>query len=67
MKIVFEVKNLTTPDHKVRDVSFQLRRHEILGFSGLMGAGRTELLNAPFPAQNRKKVAPFILMEKKSR
>ncbi len=37
-EIVFEVKNLTTPDKKVKDVSFQLRRHEILGFSGLMGA-----------------------------
>ena len=53
-EIVFEVKNLTTPDHKVRDVSFQLRRHEILGFSGLMGAGRTELLNALFGAEPKE-------------
>lgn len=53
-EIVFEVKNVTTPDHKVRDVSFQLRRHEILGFAGLMGAGRTELLNALFGAEPKE-------------
>ncbi len=32
----------------VRDVSFTLHRGEILGVSGLMGAGRTELLEALF-------------------
>lgn len=34
----------------VRDVSFALRRGEILGFAGLMGAGRTELMRALFGA-----------------
>jgi len=53
-EIVFEAKNITTPDKKVRDVSFQLRRHEILGFAGLMGAGRTELLNALFGAEPKE-------------
>ena len=38
--VVLEVKNLCSP--AVKDVSFQLRRGEILGLSGLMGAGRTE-------------------------
>jgi len=34
----------------VRDVSFTLRRGEILGFAGLMGAGRTEVARAIFGA-----------------
>lgn len=39
--VVLEVRHLTSPD--VKDVSFQLRKGEILGFAGLMGAGRTEV------------------------
>ena len=38
--IVMEVKNLKSPD--VKNVSFKLLKGEILGFAGLMGAGRTE-------------------------
>ena len=34
----------------VRDVSFSLRKGEILGFAGLMGAGRTEVARAMFGA-----------------
>jgi len=34
----------------VRDVSFEARRGEILGFAGLMGAGRTEVARAVFGA-----------------
>ncbi|WP_140635868.1 sugar ABC transporter ATP-binding protein [Methylibium rhizosphaerae] len=34
----------------LHDVSFQLRRGEILGFAGLMGAGRTEVARAVFGA-----------------
>ena len=34
----------------VRDVSFELRKGEILGFSGLIGAGRTETARAIFGA-----------------
>ena len=39
--VILEVKNLTTD--KVTDISFTLKKGEILGFSGLVGAGRTEL------------------------
>jgi ribose transport system ATP-binding protein len=34
----------------VRDISFKLRKGEILGFAGLMGAGRTEVARAIFGA-----------------
>lgn len=44
--VILEVKNLTTD--KVKDISFTLKKGEILGFSGLVGAGRTELALALF-------------------
>lgn len=43
---VLEVKGLTGP--KFRDVSFEVKKGEIFGVAGLMGAGRTELLEAVF-------------------
>ena len=45
---VLEVNNLVTDD--VYDISFKLRKGEILGFAGLIGAGRTELMMAIFGA-----------------
>ncbi len=45
---VLEVSGLSTEDKRVRDVSFTLRRGEILGFAGLVGAGRTETMRALF-------------------
>jgi ribose transport system ATP-binding protein len=39
--IIFEVKHLT--NKYVKDIAFTLRKGEILGVAGLMGAGRTEL------------------------
>lgn len=44
---VLEVKNLTLPKsgggYLLRDVSFELKKGEVLGIYGLMGAGRTEI------------------------
>ena len=42
---VLEVRGLSTKT-LLEDVSFELRRGEILGFAGLMGAGRTEVARA---------------------
>lgn len=46
-KKVFEVKHLNA-GRMVRDVSFELYEGEIVGFAGLMGAGRTETTRAIF-------------------
>jgi ribose transport system ATP-binding protein len=40
---ILEVKDFSVPGY-ARHVSFQLRKGEILGFAGLVGAGRTELM-----------------------
>ncbi|MCF4098499.1 sugar ABC transporter ATP-binding protein [Maritalea mediterranea] len=42
--IVLQVQNLVAPN--VNNVSFELRKGEILGFSGLVGSGRTALFEA---------------------
>lgn len=46
-KKIFEVKNLNA-GRMVRDINFSLYEGEIVGFAGLMGAGRTETTRAIF-------------------
>lgn len=48
-EVVLEVKNLNR-GRMVKNVSFKLKKGEILGFAGLMGAGRTEVARAIFGA-----------------
>jgi len=44
--VMLEVRNVS--DGVLKDVGFRVRRGEILGFSGLVGAGRTELMEVIF-------------------
>ena len=48
---LFAVKHLSRRDGKVRDVSFAVHRGEIVGFSGLVGSGRSEMMNSIFGAE----------------
>ncbi len=51
-EVVFEVENLT--GNGVQDISFKLHRGEILGFAGLVGAGRTELMQLIYGAAKKE-------------
>ncbi|MEY4312836.1 MAG: hypothetical protein RLZZ319_345, partial [Actinomycetota bacterium] len=46
-EVVLEVESLNR-GHLVKNVSFSVRRGEILGFAGLMGSGRSEVLETLF-------------------
>ena len=49
---LMKVEHLTT--NKLKDISFTLNRGEILGFVGLVGAGRTEIVRAIYGADKVK-------------
>ncbi len=49
-EVVLQVDGLSSS--KFRDISFELYKGEILGFSGLIGAGRSELMSAIFGAES---------------
>ncbi|WP_413740131.1 D-allose ABC transporter ATP-binding protein AlsA [Sodalis sp. RH14] len=47
--IIFAVENITSRDkRRVKHVSFQVKKGEIMGFAGLVGSGRTEFMNCIF-------------------
>ncbi|MDC2992727.1 sugar ABC transporter ATP-binding protein [Pelagibacteraceae bacterium] len=50
-KVLMNIKNISTKS-KLKDISFNLYKGEILGFFGLMGAGRTELAKAIYGYDN---------------
>ncbi|MBQ7792344.1 MAG: sugar ABC transporter ATP-binding protein, partial [Clostridia bacterium] len=57
-EIVLKAEGITAPS--VKNASFSLRKGEILGFAGLMGAGRTELARAIFGADKMQEGSLFI-------
>lgn len=58
-EVVFEAQHVCAGD-RVKDVSFQLHRGEILGFAGLVGAGRTETMRAIFGADKMDSGKVFL-------
>ena len=58
-EIVLEVVNLTSRYH--RDISFKIRAGEILGFAGLVGAGRTELAKVIFGDLHKRSGKVLVL------
>ena len=66
-KEVLRVEGISLPKHTikseylVKDVSFNLRRGEVLGIFGLMGAGRTELLETIFGLHSKTMVGNIYI------
>jgi len=56
--VVLEVKSLRS--NIVKDISFELRKGEILGFAGLVGAGRTETARLIFGADPKQSGEIFV-------
>ncbi len=61
--VVLKVEHLNA-GKMVQDVSFELHKGEILGFSGLMGAGRTETARALFGADPKESGDVYVNGEK---
>lgn len=53
-ELLLRVENLSSKHNHVENVSFCLRRGEIIGFAGLAGAGRTEVIENLFGISERE-------------
>jgi ABC-type sugar transport system, ATPase component len=57
-EVILEVKNLK--NKRIKNVSFKLHKGEILGISGLVGSGRSEVVRALIGADKTEKKEIFI-------
>jgi ABC-type sugar transport system ATPase subunit len=66
-EVIFQVENWTVAKDSgavrpvIRDVSFELRKGEILGIAGLMGSGRTELVQSIFGEYGKRLSGNMVL------
>ena len=58
-EVVLKVEELNI-ENKIKDVSFEVKAGEVVGFSGLVGAGRTETMEAIFGARPRRNGKVFL-------
>lgn len=54
-EVVFEASGVSDSEEYVKDISFQVHAGEILGISGMVGAGRSELIRCLFGADKRSR------------
>lgn len=63
-EVIMQVDNISGKYTNLHDVSFELRKGEILGVAGLDGSGRTELLENVFGVMSRTKDSRIRLHDK---
>lgn len=59
--VILDVQNLCDTKNFVKNVNFEVHKGEIVGFSGLLGAGRTEMARCIFGADPRNEDSRVII------